>query len=61
MGLGPAALDIGDKVYILCQALVPFILRPEKEFFRLAGECYTYKLRDSKTIKRQDLKEGKVL
>ncbi|KAF2120521.1 heterokaryon incompatibility protein-domain-containing protein [Lophiotrema nucula] len=40
LGLGPAALEIGDRVCVLLTATVPFVLRPYDGFYRLAGACY---------------------
>jgi hypothetical protein len=46
LGLGPAAMQLGDIVCILFGGHVPFVLRPVNGIFRLVGECYVYDLMD---------------
>ena len=40
IGLGPAALQSGDRICALSGAAVPMILRPQDDHFVLVGEAY---------------------
>jgi hypothetical protein len=40
LGLGPSDTLPGDNVSVLGGATMPFILRQEKSYFRLIGECF---------------------
>lgn len=50
MGLGPAAMEVGDLVYVLAGGQVPFILRtvgtPNSGQFHLVGESYLHGIMD---------------
>ncbi|KAF2139255.1 uncharacterized protein K452DRAFT_337388 [Aplosporella prunicola CBS 121167] len=42
MGVGPADTEVGDVVYSLRGADVPFVLRPYEDGFKLVGDCYVH-------------------
>tara|TARA_R110002033_G_scaffold80478_1_gene131577 strand:+ start:199 stop:411 length:213 start_codon:yes stop_codon:yes gene_type:complete len=39
---GPDTVSEGDVVVILYGGDVPFVIRPEKDYYTLVGECYLY-------------------
>lgn len=46
-GMGPVSLEKGDQIWVVCDARVPFVLRPQKEegkegTFELLGETYLH-------------------
>lgn len=43
-GLGPVDMKLGDCVYVLYRASMPFFVRPKGSAFRLIGECYVHGL-----------------
>jgi hypothetical protein len=47
MGLGPAAAQVGDKVYVLLGGQVLYVLRDHGESqFEFVGECYVHGMMD---------------
>lgn len=44
LGLGPQSMEVGDQVWLLRNARVPFVLRPREEegCLRIIGECYLH-------------------
>ncbi|CAO2655431.1 Nn.00g104950.m01.CDS01 [Neocucurbitaria sp. VM-36] len=45
LGMGPQALEVGDEIWVLAGADVPFVLRPSKSSsreFSLVGEAYVH-------------------
>ena len=48
--LGPAALEVGDKVCVLLGGKVPFCLRPIGRSYLLVGECYVHGLMKGEAI-----------
>lgn len=63
LGLGPASLEEGDTIFILCGAASPFVLRPTAcldggpRHFNLVGEAYAKYLVASYTLCRLVLVE----
>ena len=39
---GPDSVSVGDVLVILYGGDVPFVLRPEKDYYTLVGECYLF-------------------
>ncbi|KAF4625704.1 hypothetical protein G7Y89_g12459 [Cudoniella acicularis] len=58
LGLGPAAVEKGDRLCILFGGTVPFILRPEGQYWRLIGECYMKTVMNGEGVEKY--KDGKV-
>jgi hypothetical protein len=50
MGLGPGAMQPGDIVCVLFGAGVPYILRPQDNYYRLVGESYVHGLMDGEAL-----------
>lgn len=50
LGLGPQAMRTGDQVCILFGGLVPFVLRPERGYWRFIGECYVYGIMQGQAV-----------
>lgn len=40
--LGPDVMEPGDVVVVLYGGKVPFVLRPEGNWWKLLGECYIH-------------------
>jgi Heterokaryon incompatibility protein (HET) len=66
-GLGPAAMQAGDRLAIFFGATVPFVLRKvnigEGERWRLVGDCYVHDLMDGQIVDKfengdTDIKEA---
>ncbi|KAH8589839.1 heterokaryon incompatibility protein-domain-containing protein [Bisporella sp. PMI_857] len=62
LGPVPEGTQQGDCICILLGAGVPFILRPEGDYWRLIGESYFYGLMKGEALSGKDLScaEGKV-
>lgn len=61
LGLGPGTLEVGDEVWILAAADVPFLLRPagsSAEKFTLIGETYVHGAMQGEAV--ADVREGDV-
>ncbi|KAK4443333.1 heterokaryon incompatibility protein-domain-containing protein [Podospora aff. communis PSN243] len=41
-GIGPGAMEVGDAVWVLRGASVPFVLRGKEGGYEVVGECYLY-------------------
>ena len=55
-GLGPSVMREQDLVCVLFGCMVPFILRKEKDGYRLVGECYVHGIMKGEAI--QALSKG---
>ncbi len=51
IGLGPRSMRPGDLVCILSGGRVPFIVRAEGSYFRLAGKSYVHGLMEGQAVK----------
>lgn len=54
MGLGPQILQPGDFVCVLAGGEVPFILRPDHDYYKLVGECYLHGIMNGEAVRKQD-------
>ena len=52
IGLGPDYLEIGDIICVLFGGRVPYILRPEKDYFLLVAECYVQGVMGGEAVER---------
>ena len=50
VGLGPESLEKNDLVCILYGGHVPYILRPENDYFKLVGESYVHGMMNGEAI-----------
>lgn len=60
MGVGPQCLQIGDKVCVLANGNVPFVLRSvgeSEEEWRLVGECYLHGIMDGEAVEKNEKNE----
>jgi len=59
IGLGPCAMQEYDILCVLFGCLVPFVLRPSGERYRLVGECYVHGIMQGEAI--QVLERGEYM
>ncbi|EKG21901.1 Heterokaryon incompatibility [Macrophomina phaseolina MS6] len=57
MGIGPPCMREGDVVSILSGGIVPFLLRPRGEYYKLVGEAYIYGIMNGEACE-QPLREN---
>ena len=55
VGIGPAAMEPGDSIYILAGGPLPFVLRPVRDArcidtFQLVGSCYVHGVMDGQAV-----------
>lgn len=60
LGLGPAALRLGDRVCVLLGARIPYVLRPEDSKYNLAGACYVHSIMHGQLISEWQQKKRLV-
>ncbi|KAF7592422.1 hypothetical protein BBP40_000270 [Aspergillus hancockii] len=60
LGLGPAAMEPGDRLCILFGASTPFILRRHGQSWQLIGECYVKCLMSGEFVKKAMAEEKEV-
>ncbi|PVH71430.1 hypothetical protein DL98DRAFT_596981 [Cadophora sp. DSE1049] len=53
---GPDTVSVGDVVVILYGGDVPFVLRPEKDYYTLVGECYLYGSMEGEALQEKEEK-----
>lgn len=59
LGLGPRSMQVGDEVWLICDAKVPFVLRPlpNDTKYSLMGESYLHGFMHGEMLKT-DLRDG---
>jgi hypothetical protein len=62
MGLGPAAAQVGDKVYVLLGGQVLYVLRDHGESqFEFVGECYVHGMMDGQACSDKSLSPEEIV
>ena len=54
IGLGPVSTQVGDEVWIICDAKLPLVLHPQPEnskYFKLVGETYLHGFMNGEALK----------
>jgi hypothetical protein len=51
-GIGPGAMEVGDRVCVLYGANMPFLLRPQEDAYFLIGECYIHDLMHGEAVQQ---------
>ena len=59
IGLGPAAIKVGDHISVLAGSQVPFMLRSSGDQFKVVGEAYVHGIMDGTYWERLESEKTK--